>query len=283
MKIIPLRTLVIVGALISTGAVRSEVSSFGGDAEQFVGDGDLVPPACTLDVPKLASSPFFVKWDCTDNLSTPDQLRSELWIKPKGQPISRKVKDFLGFPAAIEVNEGLLTELSETKVTTTSDTSTDSSSTSKESALNSFFPIEVRLIVRDRGGASAISEVQTVLGGESLSCDITVKTESVEASGESSGTPSLEASVSSVDGANSGGGLQSLGEFSFSSCDIEELCQDDPKYSFSISSSGTFSLIKENGTFGGKGTLKEDEGSSNYSGTLVTNDSGTLDVAVVCK
>lgn len=278
--------LFLVGALLNVSGVQAEVSSFGGDAEQFVGDGDLVPPACSLDLPKVASAPFFVKWDCSDNLSPKDDLRSEIWIKPNGQTISRKVKDFLGFPAAIEVNEGLLKDLSETKATTSSKADTSSTGTDEQSSFETYFPLEVRLIVRDRGGASTISEVKSVLSGSSLSCDLSLKTESIAASGDSSGTPSLEASATGIEGANSGGGVQSLNEFAFSSCDIDEICKDEPKYSFSISSAGAFTLIGTDKSYSGKGELVEDTenaGTSSYTGTVSTKESGVLAIEATCK
>lgn len=285
MKKIFNKSALFLGALALATPALAEVLTFGGDAEQFKGDGDLVPPECTLDLPSVASAPFFVKWDCSDNSSPKDDLRSELWVKPKGENISRKVKDFLGFPASIEVNEGLLKSLSETagtkaQVDTTSGTSTDSAAPSFED----YFPAEFRLIVRDRGGASAISQVRSVLPGTSLTCGVSFKTQSVEASGDSTGVPSLEATASSVDGANSGGGLQSITEFSFSTCEIDELCKDNAKYSFSVSEAGDFTLISSNTSYTGTGELTTgDTGTSTYTGTVTTSDSGELNVEVSCQ
>ncbi len=271
------KSALFIGALAFSTQTFAEVSTFGGDKEQFVGDGDLVPPECTFDIPSIASEAFFVKWDCTDNNSPKEDLRSELWIKPKGQNISRKVKDFLGFPASVEVNEGLLKSISETKVE-------DSVDVESVLAFEDYLPAEFRLIVRDRGGASTISEVHTVLSGSSLSCDATILTEGSEATGDSTGLPSLEASATAVDGANSGGGVQSLNAFIFSTCEIDELCKDSEKYSFSISEAGDFTLISSNSSFTGTGELVvEDGGSTSFIGSFSTSNTGNLNVVVKCN
>lgn len=271
------RSIILLSALFLVAPVLAEVLTFGGDDEQFKGDGDLVPPECTMNVPRIASEAFFVMWDCTDNESPKDELRSELWIKPKGENISRKVKDFLGFPASIEVNEGLLKTLSETEKT-----EEDSKATSI--SFSDYLPVEVRLIVRDRAGVGAISEVRTVVGGSSLLCDISIKTQSSPASGDSTGVPSLAASATSVESANSGGGLQSLNEFTFSTCEIDQICKDDSAYSFSVSEAGDFTLIGGDYSYTGTGELTtDDSGSSTYTGSVSTSDSGSLNVEIACK
>src|SRR5262245_14316632 len=79
--------------------VRSEVTDFGGYPDRFKGDGDQQPPACQIDLPAGSKTPFFVKWNCSDDDVDPQDIRTELWIYKKGAAFPEKLQSFLGFPA----------------------------------------------------------------------------------------------------------------------------------------------------------------------------------------
>ncbi|HMO16835.1 MAG TPA: hypothetical protein PKA63_03170 [Oligoflexia bacterium] len=231
-SILSLVSIQMIGSSIPV-AVSEEITEFGGYPARFKGDGDLEPPLCNVEAPKSASEPFFIKWNCTDNESGPDELRSEVWILRQGAQIPVKIADFLGFPASVLIEKGHLIDYA----TIGEDEIKRSEAATKP--FDSYLPIGIRMLVRDRSGTSALSPVLTVIPGESSfsECSINLSTEARSATKEVTGVPSLSAVAPIVTVQTNG----SLGEntvitssedFTFGVCEISSLCGSDGASSF---------------------------------------------------
>lgn len=231
-----------------TGIGHAQViTEFGGSPARYKGDGDQEPPLCSLDVPKSASEPFFIKWNCSDNQSSPDELRSEVWILKQGAQIPVKIADFLGFPASVKIEKEHLIDyaaLGNDEVARTE---------AQARSFESFLPVRFRMLVRDRAGVSSLSSVVEVTpdSGSFSSCSVNLSTEAQAATLEVTGIPALIATAPSVpvsassSGTVSGSGavINSTDNFSFSVCEIESLCANDAQYQLSL----TFDKNEGNG------------------------------------
>lgn len=226
----------ILGSVL-TSSLQAEVTEFGGHPARFKGKGDMQPPLCQIDIPRFVSNSFFVGWDCSDNQSSPDELRSELWIVKKNSPIPYKVGDFLGFPASVKVEKAHLADFTNI-----------SSEAEKYELLNNdfeyFLPINVRLLVRDRSGNASLSPVIEVNhsslnsgitdNDSSLNismCSIFARTRPIPASIDFTGIPALfaetntfPANLSSTISGNRV--IRNSEPLSFIRCEIETLCMD---------------------------------------------------------
>ncbi len=201
-------------------AALADKTDFGGSEQDFSGRGDNIPPECQIDVPRAASGPFFVKWNCTDNEADRSMIRSELWIfrNDPNDLVSRQIEQFLGFPAAAFIDETQLgvTDFAEG------------------------LPISVRLIARDRSGNAAVSPVITVRAQDnSLStCDVTVITEGTDSDGSTTGIPSLttfidNASVVATQVATTTTSLGTTSSVTADPCEIDGICSAGSDLTFS--------------------------------------------------
>ncbi len=275
-------------SLLLLEVAQAQVTTFGGDPDRFKGDGDLEPPLCDLNIPTTATAPFFITWSCSDNNSPNDDLRSEVWIKAKGETIPKKVADFFGFPASVQVTEGLLNSLKSVAADSTSSSTSDS--ITEVSTFSSLLPIEIKLLVRDRGGASAISKVIIVQSESSSntdttelsSCDLSISTPATEATDSTVGSASLSAEVSDLTVTSSSGVITASNIFSFSNCEIDELCKDDLLFSLVTNeSTNSFSLLSGNTSIV-QSSLTASSGNI-YTGTSSTTESGDLNISLTCK
>jgi hypothetical protein len=241
-------------SLLHLSLVHAEVTEFGGHPARFKGNGDLQPPLCHIEAPTQANSPFFIQWNCTDNESSPDELRSEVWLVRKNAPIPYKVTDFLGFPASVRIEKEHLIDF-------TGMESHESHEILRQTSFEELLPVGIRLLVRDRSGNASLSPVLTVEAGSSpdsgpsLSrCSLLMQTNPVPASIEFSGAPALFAearsfpitSLSTISGFPS---LRSSRAIRFDSCEIDEICPSGiPEYQFQLTmqnqSTGTLVLIQ---------------------------------------
>jgi len=197
-------------ALAGTSAL-ADTADFGGHPDKFGGGGDKTPPRCQINVPRAATSAFFVKWDCNDDVSSDNEIRTELWIQRLGASAPRKIGDFLGFPASVQIDESILH----------SATVTDG------------LPASFRLLARDRAGIGAFSPVFTVQQQDNSldSCDLVLVTDTTEADGGSTGLPALTVSVNNAavqtQQSNSNDvAITTIEEVVASPCEITEICGD---------------------------------------------------------
>lgn len=234
---------------------HSEVTEFGGYHARFKGDGDLQPPECQVDVPLQANESFFIQWNCNDNESSPDELRSEVWIVKKNSPIPNKIADFLGFPASVKIEKAHLIDESQIQ-------SDIDRNRVQDQSFESFLPIGIRLVVRDRSGTASLSPVLTVEAGSPTtsgsSCKLSVQTDPVPSSIDFTGMPALYMEADSISSSTSSTiagntTVRSSQSFTFNTCEIQEICSN-PSASFNFqftlqnNSSGTLTLLENNGT-----------------------------------
>jgi hypothetical protein len=233
--------------------VSSEVVEFGGYPARFKGDGDQEPPHCHIEAPSRANQPFFIQWNCTDNHSSPDELRSEVWIVRKAEQIPYKVADFLGFPASVRITKDHLINLSGIS-------SEEERQALQNQEFENFLPVGIRLLVRDRSGTASLSPVLTVDPGSSLSissCTVSINTDPVASTIDITGMPSLFAEVNSVPVTSFGNisgsvTLRSEQPFRFNPCEIESICPtSNALYSLQFSldneTQGTLRILPLNG------------------------------------
>jgi hypothetical protein len=189
----------------------AETTDFGGYPDRFRAGGDQTPPRCQIDSPRSATSSFFVQWDCSDDVSPDDEIRTELWLLRRGAPTTVKVADFLGFPASVQINEGILQ----------SDSFTDG------------LPITLRLVARDRAGNASLSPFLSVLGQDNSvdTCDLQLVSDTTESEGGTTGLPSMtvlldNAMVSSQQTSNVDLRLSTPIAATPDTCEIDSVCSD---------------------------------------------------------
>ena len=210
----------IAAGVISSLAAHAETTDFGGYSERFKGGGDKIPPRWQIDVPSASTEPFFVKWNCTDDNADSQEIRTELWLYRAGAPTGELVANFLGFPASVLVNEGLL------GVTT----------------FRQGLPISLKLLARDRAGITTISPSITVRAQDNslTTCDLNISTEGTESTGGTTGTPSSsvnvdDAKVNVTQPSETQLGVASAGSLLGDPCDIDSVCFDNSRLTFSSS------------------------------------------------
>ena len=230
----------------------ADTSAFGGYIERFKGAGDRVPPQCVVDIPSAAASPFFIKWNCEDDESMSDELRSEVWIYRNGEPRGFLAGSFIGFPASLFVDEAV----------------------AREETFTNSLPLRFRLIVRDRAGLAAVSPFIVVSRQDNSvdECSLFLATEATLSDGSTTGIPSLVVSVDDstldIQSDSTSLSVNSLGSEAASTCEITSVCEDDDNVSFS----GSFSLDSLGNA---SGTLSISPGSPtvSLSGTATLTDS----------
>ncbi len=253
----------LLGALLPSAAL-ADTLDFGGYTESLPKEGDPKPPRCQLDVPRAAQSAFFVKWNCSDDQTLPDDIRSSLWILRNGATVPEKVKDFLGFPASVFVDEGILGV----------ENFTDG------------LPSAFRLVASDRSGTTAISPYLTVLAQDNSvdTCSLEVLTDPTQSEGSTTGVPSRQVLLSNVSVTtrqigNNDVTVSLLVPVSANPCEIDEVC-DDGENLVSFRTSITF--VATDGSTDASGTISVSPGNvlADLEGTAVVAESSlrSLDV-----
>ncbi len=237
-----------ISAACVAGRANADTTDFGGYSDRFKGAGDKIPPRCQIDLPTASTTPFFIKWNCTDDNADPQEIRTELWLYRNGAPTGELVANFLGFPASVQVHEGLL-------------------------GVTNFregLPISVKLLARDRAGITAISPSFVVRAQDNTvsTCSLTIDTEATESDGSTTGTPASNVNVSSANvtvtqPSDTTVAVSAAGSLLADPCDINSVCFDNSRLTFT--SSLTFSPSDSTAT----GTV------SVVPGSLVVNVNGT--------
>jgi len=224
MKKYSFTSVLALSALLSAPAF-AETIDFGGRPERFKGRGDRVPPTCQITTPSAAGSDFPVEWNCEDEDTAYQDIRSELWILRKGAPAWELVKTFLGFPAGISISPEIL----------------------KTASVVEGLPASFRMVGIDRAGNTTFSPTMTVNPGQAeiMNCSLSVTLGGTETSesGETTGVPVQTVSLVDVstDASSTSEGaftLKSAVNGVASPCEIDSICEADSVVSFS--GSGTF-------------------------------------------
>ncbi len=212
--------LVLVAALAAAAPISTawaETSDFGGYSARFKGDGDKIPPECQIDLPRGSSEPFFVKWNCTDDNAEREEIRTQLWIFRKGAASGDLLKSFIGFPAAVKIDEAALGVANFTDG----------------------LPAQFRLVAEDRAGITAISPLLTVqIQDNSVDqCDLRVTAKATEATGGTTGLPEStvavsDAAVQASQTSASNVSIVTTSAAEAETCEIESLCENDSKLTF---------------------------------------------------
>lgn len=207
-------------AFFSYAELSAITFDIGGYKEKFKGGGDKEPPRCQVDIPAFSTEPFFIKWNCEDNWANQEDIRSEVWIYRKDAPRGVLVAQFLGFPASLLVDEGLL-QLTE------------------EQEFVDALPVNFRIVATDRAGITTLSPFLTVADtASSLNfCTLTVVTEETESDEETVGLPSMTVLLESEEVL-----YRRLSPDSFEiilgdpvvadPCEVDELCVNDAALTF---------------------------------------------------
>ena len=195
---------------------------FGGSPESLKGNGDQEPPRCQFEVPRGATEPFFIQWNCVDDVSARDEIRSELWMLRNGALAPQKVSDFLGFPASVQVTAGIL----------------------GAETFTAGLPASFRLIARDKAGVAAISPFLTVTAQDNSvdSCGLSLNT-SVQkiASNSSTALQSAsrvevkDASVNTQQISSSDVRIVTPARVLADPCEIDDVCSDANELTFQTS------------------------------------------------
>jgi hypothetical protein len=206
--------------LPNNNSLRAELYDQGGHSERFSGGGDKVPPSCQLDLPVSASEPFYIRWNCDDNDSSPDDIRTELWMLRHGETTPELHANFLGFPAAAYIDKNVL----------------------KVEDFHSGLPSHFRLLARDRAGNATISPFRSVLPktlGLS-SCTVDVTTVPTISTGTSTGIPAMAVflettSITSQQLSSNQARIATTSAQNTTICEINILCQNDSNLAFTSS------------------------------------------------
>jgi hypothetical protein len=203
--------------LLAASTAQADTSSFGGYSARFKGAGDKIPPECQVDLPRGSGEPFFIKWNCADDNAEREDIRTELWIYRKGAPTGERLKSFIGFPAAVKIDEGVL---GVTKFT-------------------DGLPLQFRLVAMDLAGITAISPLLTVqVQDNSVSqCDLKIVAQATESTGGTTGLPesTVSAQNAAVQASQSSASNVSIVTTSAAEadpCEIESVCENDSKVTF---------------------------------------------------
>lgn len=209
--------------LISLKTASAEISEHGGEDQKFKGNGDLIPPLCQIDLPRSATSPFSIKWYCSDNDEQTDLIRTELWMYRKNEAAGRLIGNFLGFPAAAYVDQNVL------EVTKFTDG----------------LPVHFRLLARDRAGIAMATPFLTVYSRDNSSlekCSLSITTEETKSTGNTIGLPSFsvelnDAKIISTQNTNDEFQITTAEKTSADLCEIESICNDGEEITFTANNS----------------------------------------------
>lgn len=211
-----IKKLFLASLLLAPALAKAETHDFGGYTERYKGGGDKIPPRCQLDLPSASTTAFFAKWNCSDDNSDPQEIRTELWLYKKDSTAGQLVANFLGFPAAVKIDEGLL------GVTTFTEA----------------LPFSIKLLARDETGMTTISPQLSVQAQDNSvqTCKLSINTEATESTGSTTGTPAFNVTVEKADvhvSQRDSSQLTISAEKSPAEpCEIDSVCSDDSKVSF---------------------------------------------------
>lgn len=229
----------------------ADTTDFGGYSDRFRGDGDKQPPRCQIDIPRASTTPFFISWNCVDDAASPDEIRTELWMLRKNANAPVKVADFLGFPASVRVDEGLLGAAS----------------------MSDGLPASFRLLARDRSGVASLSPFLNVSAQDNnlSSCDLQITTEAGEADvgGSTMSVVAQSVPVRVSQRENTDLNLETSAATAATPCEIAALCQSETEGANQIAFAAT--LTTSGSTISGELSVN--------SGALVAQLSGTTDIA----
>jgi hypothetical protein len=258
-------------AIFFVSNAYADLYDFGGHELEFKGDGDKVPPQCQIDVPSGSTTAFSVKWNCTDDTSPDNEIRTELWLLRHGAGHAIKLDEFLGFPAAVNINETVL----------------------NSATVAAGLPAAFRLVARDRAGVASISPYYTVQPQTNSleSCTLILNREATESEEDSTGTPATSLELNNVEiNVN----LTSSSAFRVSTktaqvadpCEIADICDetDDGEVSFIATlqtDSGTVVVSPGNFQANLTGSASTSEG-VNMTGSTTIDDIET-DVILTCS
>lgn len=205
--------------LLIAQSSTADVIEFGGHDQRFKGNGDNTPPHCNIELPKGSTTPFFILWECDDDVSKQDAIRTELWLTRNNGGVPVLLNSFLGFPAAVQIDEQAL------QVTNFVDG----------------LPIQVRLIAKDQAGNAATSETFTIRDQDVSvdNCDLTIATAATESTSETTGLPAMNVIMDNVDvsvaeTSSTNFSIRTKGETPSTTCEIDSLCSDKEELTFSI-------------------------------------------------
>lgn len=214
-----MKRLLLTSLLLLTSNSFAEVVEFGGSDQSFKGNGDNTPPHCTIELPKGSTTPFFILWECDDDVSKQDAIRTELWLTRNNGGVPVLLNSFLGFPASVLIDEQALQVTSFTQG----------------------LPIKVRLIAKDQAGNAGTSEVFTIRDQDVSvdNCDLTVVTAATESTTETTGLPAMSVIMDNVDvsvseTSSTNFSIGTLEETPAETCEIDSLCSDKEELTFSI-------------------------------------------------
>ncbi|MCB0346267.1 MAG: hypothetical protein KDD66_14205 [Bdellovibrionales bacterium] len=219
------------------GAASALTTDQGGYAEKYKGGGDKVPPRCGFDVPTSASEPFFIRWNCADNFEdkTPQaDIRTSVWIRRESDTRWVKIQDFLGLPASLWVDHGML-------------------GVSELDGFEKGLPVSFRLIATDNAGITSTSPVRTVSAGSTVVevCNLTITTAATESTGSTTGIPSMtaqlvDAQITSAQTRSDAVSFATNSDATASPCEIDSVCSNSSMVGFS----GTASLAEDGSSDG---------------------------------
>ena len=217
----------------------ADTHEFGGWEERFKGKGDLEPPLCQVGLPRGSTVAFSILWNCTDNYTPSADISSELWCLRKGAQAPEKIKDFLGFPACLQINESVL----------------------QTASVASGLPASFRVVARDRAGNVVMTPYlqvvpQDIASQENslTSCSLTINTESTESTGGTTGLPEMnltasDAAVATRQTSDTSITITTSSAAFADPCEIESMCSNEDKITFS--SSLTFAAQSTSGSSSG--------------------------------
>jgi len=246
--------LSILACLAFPKAALSETIDIGGHDERFRAGGDQTPPECTLDLPRAATSPFFAQWDCSDDVSSKDEITTELWFLKNGATVPKKIASFLGFPASVQFTAENL----------------------EAATVAQGLPAAFRLVARDRAGVATISPFVIVSAQDNSvdECTVSLVRAATLSTGGTTGTPATSILLSNVDVENQQGNSTNVRIFtentaSADPCEIAAICDDasNNELSFNINADLS-SNTAATGTF----TLSPGSTSSRLTGTSTVSD-----------
>lgn len=247
--------LSVFACLVAPDVALSDSIDIGGFDEEFKAGGDQRPPNCQLEFPRAATSAFFIQWDCTDDVSPPEDITTELWFLKNGASVPKKIASFLGFPASVQF------------------TAENLEATSVAAGL----PAAFRLVARDRAGIATISPFVIVSAQDNSvdDCTVSLVRSATQSTGDTTGTPATSILLSNVDVATQQVNSNSVRIFTEDSveaspCEIDAVCDDadDNELSFSINADLS-STSEVTGSF----TLSPGTTSSTLTGTATVSNS----------
>ena len=251
--------LVVVGLLLllTTPAAAQRTQDFGGF--RYGGAGDTTAPRCQVSHPTSATSGFFISWFCVDDLVEQgvfeDGIFTSIWIRRPGGTRFEKIDDFLDFPASLFVDEFIL-----------------------QDTFDSGLPATFVIVARDRAGMTTISDRFTITNRDNDvdRCTLSVTTRATEADGGTTGLPSMNVTLSSVNVFTQNTSNDSFTVSMFRKeiavpCEISELCSDDDQVEFAASVT-----VDADGSATGRIEISPNDVAENLTGTGSVSGS-TLD------